>query len=163
MKIEYRPIGVVHSPFHEPRGMPIQPSRAGGVRGTVEVFPEYAEGLDDLAGFSHVILLVHFHRSEGFRLKVTPFLDTVPRGLFATRAPRRPNPIGLSVVRLVEITGGVMTIEGVDMIDGTPVLDIKPCVGEFDHSPDARFGWLEEARARRAVSDGRFDVTGGED
>jgi tRNA-Thr(GGU) m(6)t(6)A37 methyltransferase TsaA len=156
MKIVYRPIGIVRSPFSEAEGMPIQPSRARGTRGTVELKPEYAEGLQDLDGFSHAVLVCHLHRSRGFALKVVPFLDDTPRGVFATRAPRRPNPIGLSVVRLVSVEGSRITFEGVDLIDGTPVLDIKPYVPEFDERAEIRLGWLEEARRREVVSDGRF-------
>ena len=157
MRIEYRPIGLVHSPFPDPEGTPIQPSRAKGAKGTVEVFPEYVEGLSDLDGFSHILLLCHLHRSSGFRLKVIPFLDTVPRGVFATRAPRRPNPIGLSVVKLVSIAGNELSIEGVDLVDGTPVLDIKPYVGEFDVRGEVRSGWLEAARRKIDVADDRFE------
>lgn len=156
MKIEYRPIGVVHSPFEDVDGAPIQPSRAKNARGTVEVFDEYVEGLSDLDGFSHIVLLCHLHRSRGYRLKVVPFLDTQLRGLFATRAPCRPNPIGLSVVRLLEIEGSVLSIEGVDLVEGTPVLDIKPYVGEFDDRSDTRAGWLEAARKQTEVADDRF-------
>lgn len=156
MKIVYRPIGIVHSPFSEAEGMPIQTSRAREIRGTVELAPEYADGLQDLDGFSHAVLLCHLHRSRGFELKVVPFLDDTPRGVFATRAPRRPNPIGLSVVRLVSVEGSRITFEGVDLIDGTPVLDIKPYVPEFDDREEIRLGWLEEARRRDTLSDTRF-------
>jgi len=161
VKIDYRPIGIVHSPFTEQEGTPIQPSRADGARGAVEIVPEYAEGLSDLDGFSHIYLLCHLHRSSGFRLKVVPYLDTVERGLFATRAPRRPNPIGLSVVRLVGIDGPTLTVENIDLLDGTPVLDIKPFVGEFDNLEDVRTGWLEHVRARRATADDRFSRSDG--
>jgi len=154
--IVYRPIGIVHSPFTQPEGTPIQPSRAPDVEGTVEVFAEFAEGLADLDGFSHVILLCHLHATTGFRLKVVPFLDTQLRGVFATRAPTRPNPIALSVVRLLGIDNGVLSIRGLDLLDGTPVLDIKPYVGDFDRPTGARFGWLEGARRRTDVADGRF-------
>jgi len=156
VKVEYEPIGIVHSPFTEQQGTPIQPSRAKGVRGTIELDPEYAEGLSDLDGFSHIYVLFHLHRSEGFSLKVVPYLDTVPRGLFATRAPRRPNPIGLSIVDLVAIEGNLLTIENLDMLDGTPVLDIKPFVDRFDERREVRTGWLAEARARRDRADDRF-------
>jgi len=158
VKIEYQPIGIVHSPFSELKGMPIQPAGAEGVRATVEVFPEYQDGLRDLDGFSHVVLLYHLHRSTGFELQVVPFLDTVLRGLFATRAPRRPNPIGLSVVRLVRVEGPVLHVENIDVLDGTPLLDIKPYVPEFDAQEAVRTGWLEDARKRAAEqrSDGRF-------
>jgi len=154
--IEYKPIGVIHSPFTQMKGTPIQPSRADGARGTVEVFPDFTEGLSDLDGFSHIILLCHLHRSTTWRLKVVPYLDTEPRGLFATRAPCRPNPIGLSVVRLVAIEGNVLSIENLDLLDGTPVLDIKPFVAEFDDHRDVRVGWLEAARKRRRRADDRF-------
>ena len=139
--------------------MPIQPAGADGVRGTIELLPEFVEGLKDLDGFSHVTLLYHLHRARDARLTVVPFMDTVPRGVFATRAPRRPNPIGLSTVRLVGIEGNVLTIENVDMLDGTPLLDIKPYSPEFDARTDVRIGWLEAARgrARGARSDDRFE------
>lgn len=154
--IEYRPIGFIHTPFKEPSGTPIQSSRGRGVRGNVEVFPEYSDGLADLEGFSHVVLLYHFDRVRGFELRVTPYLDTVERGLFATRAPRRPNPIGLSLVRLVGIEGRVLTIEDVDILDGTPLLDLKPYVPEFDHREATRQGWLESLRQREVDADDRF-------
>jgi len=156
MRIEYRAIGIVHSPFKDAEGVPIQPSRAKGAKGTVEVFQKYVEGLSDLDGFSHIILLCHLHKSRGYRLKVVPFLDTELRGLFATRAPSRPNPIGLSVVRLLGVDGNTLSIEEVDLLEGTPVLDIKPYVGEFDDRADSREGWLESARTRTDVADNRF-------
>jgi len=140
MIIEYKPIGVVHSPFSVQEGTPIQPSRSNGARATVEVFPEFVEGLSDLDGFSHIILLCHLHRSTGWRPKVVPFLDTEPRGLFATRAPCRPNPIGLSVVTLLAVEGNVLSVENIDLLDGIPVLDIKPFVGEFDDRSNVRTG-----------------------
>lgn len=158
MMITYQPIGIVHSPFTDLAGMPIQPSCAKGITGSVEIYPEFAEGLADLDGFSHIILLCHFHRSAGFRLKVVPFLDTELRGLFATRAPSRPNPIGLSIVRLAAIKGNTLSVIDLDILDGTPVLDIKPYVPEFDERPDVRIGWLKEAKRRHRVarSDDRF-------
>lgn len=156
--IEFRPIGIIHTPFTDPEGMPIQPTGAAGVEGRVEVFEEYRPGLKDLEGFSHVVLLYHFHRSRSFQLEVVPFLDKVVRGLFATRAPRRPNPIGLSVVRLERIEDGVLLVQNVDILDRTPLLDIKPYVPEFDTPTEIRTGWLEQA-GRNAVdrrSDERF-------
>lgn len=158
MKIEYYPIGVVHSPFTELKGMPIQPPRSEDIAGTVEVFAEFREGLRDLDGFSHIILLYHFHMVTEHRLQVVPFLDTEPRGLFATRAPIRPNPIGLSVVRLKRIQGGVLSVLDLDILDGTPVLDIKPYVTEFDEPAAVKMGWLENAlkQKRNALSDNRF-------
>ena len=124
--------------------MPIQPAGAAGVIGNVEVFEDFRAGLKDLEGFSHIILLYHFHRSQGFKLHVVPFMDSQIRGLFATRAPRRPNPIGLSVVRLLKIGNGLLHIENVDILDGTPLLDIKPYVPDFDAPTEVRTGWLEE-------------------
>jgi len=158
MEIKYRPIGTIHSPFKDIEGMPIQPAGAANVRGTVEVLPELAEGLRDLEGFSHIILLYHFHRVQEAKLVVIPFMDSQPRGIFATRAPKRPNPIGLSVVRLISIEGNVLHIENVDVLDGTPLLDIKPYVPEFDQPDVEAVGWLERAkgRARATRSDDRF-------
>ncbi len=157
MDIVYRPIGVVHSPFTSSEGTPIQPSRGKGARARVEIFAEFAEGLADLDGFSHVILLCHLHRAKPPRLRVVPYLDTELRGVFATRAPSRPNPIGLSVVRLLSVEDRTLHIEDVDLLDGTPVLDLKPFVDDFDDRPDARYGWLEAARQRAATADDRFE------
>ena len=155
MKIEFRPIGVIRTPFTKTEGMPIQPTGAAGVKGTVEVFEEYRAGLKDLDGFSHIVLLYHFHRSHGFNLHVVPFMDSQLRGLFATRAPKRPNPIGLSVVQLDGIENGVLRVQNVDILDGTPLIDIKPYVPEFDVQPDVRTGWLEQAR--KTVHDRQAD------
>ena len=158
MEIIYRPIGMIRSPFTELGGMPIQPAGAGGVAGTAVIDPEFTPGLQDLTGFSHIILLYHLHQVEAVSLTVIPFLDTLPRGVFATRAPRRPNPIGLSVVKLVQIEQNILHIENVDILDGTPLLDIKPYVPEFDQQPEIRTGWLEKAQGRvqSKKSDDRF-------
>lgn len=158
MKIEFTPIGIIHSPFMELEGMPIQPAGAAGVKGAVEVFENFHPALEDLDGFSHVILLYHFHRSRGFNLHLVPFMDSKPRGLFATRAPKRPNPIGISVVKLDKIEDGVLHIEGVDILDGTPLLDIKPYVPQFEAQGEIRTGWLEKARktVSSRKSDNRF-------
>jgi tRNA (adenine37-N6)-methyltransferase len=126
-----RPIGIIHSPFTDKTQTPIQSSRSLAI-GQVEVYPEFAEGLQDVEGFSHLILLYVFHCSSDYTLRVKPFLDDQQRGLFATRYPARPNPIGLSVVRLLTQRGPVLEIEGVDVLDGTPLLDIKPYVPDFD-------------------------------
>ncbi len=155
MNIEFQPIGVIHTPFTEQQGMPIQPAGAAGVKGTVELFEEFRAGLEDLDGFSHVILLYHLHRSQGFSLRVTPFLDSQARGLFATRAPRRPNPIGLSVVQVDGVEDGILHVRNVDILDETPLLDIKPYVPEFDSPVDVRTGWLEQAK--KTVSQMRSD------
>jgi tRNA-Thr(GGU) m(6)t(6)A37 methyltransferase TsaA len=157
MKIEYRPIGFVSSPHQTTNGTPIQPSRASGIEGTVVLEDEYVEALSDLDGFSHIILICHLHKAADSKLKVVPYLDTELRGLFATRAPSRPNPIGLSVVRLLGIDGCRLRIEGVDLLDGTPVLDIKPYVGDFDVPTKVRCGWLDEVRGKEAVADSRFE------
>lgn len=156
--ITYSPIGIIHTPFKELRGTPIQPRGGKGVRGTVEVFGQYLGGLADLEGFSHIYLLFHLHLSEGHALKVVPYLDDRERGLFSTRAPKRPNPIGLSVVQLKGITGGTLDIEDVDMIDGTPLLDIKPYVPEFERELGVRIGWLtgKVEGASTKQDDGRF-------
>lgn len=153
-----KPIGTIHTPFTETAGMPIQPAGAVGVNGRVEVIEEYREGLKDLDGFSHIVLIYIFHRSQGFKLQVVPFMDTKPRGLFATRAPARPNPIGLSVVELDRIEDGILHVRNMDMLDGTPLLDIKPYVPEFDHHGHVRTGWLEDARKTvgKRQSDNRF-------
>lgn len=156
--IQLKPIGIIHTPFSIPEGMPIQPAGAAGVHGTIEVFKEYQAGLKDLEGFSHIILLYHFHRSQGFNLHIVPFMDTQPRGLFATRAPKRPNPIGLSVVQLDRIENDTLHIQNVDMLDDTPLLDIKPYVPDFDSITNVRTGWLEGAKrtVRNRQSDERF-------
>ena len=155
MTIQFEPIGVIHSPFKELEGMPIQPRGATDVRGTVEIFEPYREGLDDLDGFSHVYLIYHFHLSQGYRLHITPFMDDVERGLFSTRAPKRPNPVGLSIVALDGVESGLLHIRNVDVLDGTPLLDIKPFAPEFDAQENVRTGWLE--KAGRSVSGKRSD------
>jgi len=146
-----RPIGVIRTPFIEPKGMPIQPAFSRAI-GQVEVFAEYAEGLQDLEAFSHVILIYALHRAEGYALRVKPYLDDVARGLFATRYPYRPNPIGLSTVRLLSRRDDVLEVEGIDVLDGTPLLDIKPYVPDFDGKADARAGWYD---SRPAGKEGR--------
>jgi tRNA-Thr(GGU) m(6)t(6)A37 methyltransferase TsaA len=158
MSIVFEPIGVIHSPFNDPKDMPIQPPGAAGITGTVEIFPAFRPGLADLADFSHVILLYHFHRSRGFDLQVVPFMDDRPRGLFATRAPKRPNPIGLSIVRLQGIEGGMLHIADVDILNETPLLDLKPYVPAFDAPEAVRTGWLAQAerRVRSCKADERF-------
>jgi tRNA (adenine37-N6)-methyltransferase len=143
MDFHMQPVGVIHSPLTEPETTPIQPVRSKAP-GRVEVYPEYAEGLEGLEGFSHIYLLYVFHRSQGYALKVTPFLDDKQHGLFATRHPRRPNPIGLSIVRLLKREGNLLEIEGVDILDGTPLLDIKPYVPDFDLQTGVRAGWYEQ-------------------
>ena len=156
--MKYKPIGIIHSPFKEPKGTPIQPAGAKGTEGTIEVFSEYAEGLKDVEGFSHIILIYHFHLSKGAPLKVKPYMDNEARGVFATRSPSRPNPIGISIVRLVSIEQNILHIQDVDMVDGTPLLDIKPYVPEFDTRETEKIGWLEKNIYKLSIStdDGRF-------
>ncbi|GAB4530118.1 MAG: tRNA (N6-threonylcarbamoyladenosine(37)-N6)-methyltransferase TrmO [Anaerolineae bacterium] len=143
MEYILKPIGVIHSPFTDKRQTPIQASRSQAI-GQVEVYPEFTGGLQDVEGLSHLILLYIFHCSSGYTLRVKPFLDDQPRGLFATRYPCRPNPIGLSVVRLLGRRGNLLDIEGVDVLDGTPLLDIKPYVPEFDVRADVQTGWYAQ-------------------
>lgn len=142
--ISLKPIGIIHTPFREPKETPNQPGRSKGARGKIEIYPEYVPGLTDLDGFSHITLLFYFHLSKGFELLVTPRMDTKKRGLFATRAPRRPNPIGISVVKLERIEGNILHIVNVDMVDSTPLLDIKPYVRDLDPVEDFRIGWLQD-------------------
>jgi tRNA-Thr(GGU) m(6)t(6)A37 methyltransferase TsaA len=145
-QIIYKRIGTIHSPFQEPVGVPIQPRAAAGVKGKVVLDPIYRDGLKDLEGFSHVILLYEFHKSEEGDLLVRPFLDHEVHGVFATRAPQRPNKIGISVVKLVRIEDNTLEVENLDILDGTPLLDIKPYVPDFDPAQDVRIGWLEKKR-----------------
>ncbi len=142
--IIFNPIGVIHSSIKDPVEAPREESTAGDVTATVEIFPEYTEGLTDLDGFSHIILLTYFHLSKEFSLLVKPPLDKeVTHGVFATRSPRRPNPIGMSTVRLIKIEGNLLHITNTEMVDGTPVLDIKPYVPlNYLKSGEIRIGWL---------------------
>ncbi|MBB3177505.1 tRNA (N6-threonylcarbamoyladenosine(37)-N6)-methyltransferase TrmO [Variovorax sp. Sphag1AA] len=142
MTISLRPIGIVHSRFTEVAGMPIQTAGAPDEPGRIEVLPEFAAGLKDIEGFEYLILLTHMHRASKELLEVVPFLDTETHGVFATRAPARPNRIGLSIVRLVSVEGCTLHFTGNDMLDETPVLDIKPYVPRFDARGTDRVGWF---------------------
>jgi tRNA-Thr(GGU) m(6)t(6)A37 methyltransferase TsaA len=156
--VTFRPIGVIRTPFTESEGMPIQATAAIGVAGRIDLDPDLVEGLEGLDGFSHLTLLYHLHLVSEPRLTVMPFLDNQPHGIFATRSPARPNPIGVSTVRLIAIAGSSLTIEDVDMVDGTPLLDIKPYVPAFDQRDGVRIGWFEgrlEA-LQQARADDRF-------
>ncbi len=162
-KIILNPIGIIHTPFKDPKGIPIQPKSGKGIKATVEVFPEYIDGLIDLDGFSHLILLFHFHLSKGYSLKVIPFVDDVQHGVFATgvfatRAPRRPNGIGLSIVKNIKIEKNIIYIENIDIVDGTPLLDIKPYIPESIAAEEIRVGWLSNklSFAETKLSDERF-------
>jgi tRNA-Thr(GGU) m(6)t(6)A37 methyltransferase TsaA len=157
-RIIYKPIGVIHSPFKEPKGTPIQPASAKGIEGTVEIFPEYTDGLLDIDGFSHIILIYHFHLSKPYSLIAKPFMDNRPHGIFTIRGPSRPNPIGISVIRLVKVKENILDVQDLDIIDGTPLLDIKPYVPEFDKTVVTRIGWLEKNvnKLQKIKDDGRF-------
>ena len=159
--MQMKPIGTIYTPFKQLVDMPIQPvggTKGAGIAGRIVLDPELVAGLKDLDGFSHIFVLYHFHRVTRSELTVTPFLDPQPRGIFATRAPTRPNPIGLSVLAVSGISGNTITVENVDILDGTPLLDIKPYVPAFDQPTGVQTGWLQQAsdHADSARSDHRF-------
>lgn len=159
-EIIYKPIGIIHSPFKEPKGTPIQSSAGKNIKGTIEVYPEYVEGLKDLEGFSHIILLYHFHLVKKTTLHAKPFMDDKPHGIFSIRGPSRPNPIGFSIVRLMKIKENILYIQDLDMLDGTPLLDIKPYVAKFDQREKINIGWMEKNIHKLSTSkdDGRFII-----
>jgi tRNA-Thr(GGU) m(6)t(6)A37 methyltransferase TsaA len=138
------PIGVIRTPHTDVKNMPIQPIAAEGIKGYIDILPEYTEGLKDLEGFSHITLLYHFHKIKGFELQVIPFMDTETHGIFSCKAPKRPNAIGLSTVRLIAIEKNIIYIEQVDMLDGTPLIDIKPFYPRYDNRTNVIIGWLEK-------------------
>jgi tRNA-Thr(GGU) m(6)t(6)A37 methyltransferase TsaA len=159
-RIAYKPIGTIHSEHTIAEETPIQPAYAKGCRGRAEIFPEYEEGLRDLDGFSHVYLIYHFHLSESVKLIVKPFLQDVERGVFATRARSRPNAIGLSIVELVSREKNVLYLDGVDILDGTPLLDIKPYIVRFDCVQTLRNGWQDEVDEETARKRGKRGYRG---
>ena len=140
--MKVKPIGLIHTPFKGKKGVPIQPFKSRAI-GRIEVYKRYQEGLKDIEGFSHIILIYRFHKSKGFKLLVKPFLDNKLRGLFSTRAPRRPNQIGISVVRLLKRKQNILTVKGIDALDKTPLLDVKPYVPEFAANTKVSVGWLK--------------------
>ena len=154
--LKLRPIGVIRTPFAEQKGTPVQPAFGEEVEGTVEVDHEFGDALDDLDGFDRIWLLFWLHRARPYRTKVVPYRDVVERGLFSTRAPSRPNPIGLSVVKVVERSGCTLRVSGLDILDGTPLLDIKPYVPDFDACPGSRAGWLDASPQSSSHADQRF-------
>lgn len=160
LRVVYRPIGVIRTGHTDAGRTPIQPVYAQGCPGRVEVFPEFQDGLADIEGFSHVYLIYHFDRAGPARLRVKPYLDNVERGVFATRAPCRPNAIGLSVVELVSREGNILNLDGLDVLDGTPLLDIKPYTARFDRIETARNGWQDEIDEEAARQRGRRDYKG---
>jgi tRNA-Thr(GGU) m(6)t(6)A37 methyltransferase TsaA len=149
---------MVHSPFKEPKNVTIQAVAAKGITGTIEIYPEYSEGLRDLEGFSHIILLYHFHRIKDSSLMVKPFLDNKQHGVFATRSPARPNKIGISIVQLNGIENNILQIQDIDILDGTPLIDIKPYVPKFDCRKTAKIGWFSDkiSKLETTKDDGRF-------
>jgi len=159
MDIRCTSIGTIYTPFKQKEGMPIQSSGSEGARGTVKLKKKYAAGLLDIDKFSHIYLIYLFHRTRDTRLQVIPFLDDRPHGIFATRAPGRPNPIGISVVKLISVNDNVLEVENVDMLNGTPLLDIKPYVSHFDIHRIERNGWINEETGypNGVTSDNRFD------
>ncbi len=164
MQITFTPIGLIHSPFTDLADMPIQPASENSAPGTVEVFPLFAAGLKDLAGFSHIYLIYYLHKAKPAELVVTPFLDKESHGVFATRAPSRPNGIGLSLVRLLGVSGNILHVGDLDVLDGTPLLDIKPYVPAFEGTTGVRTGWLDqrEETIRGQRSDDRFSAGSGD-
>jgi len=157
ISFKIRPIGVIHTPHTKSDRTPIQPVFSKGIQGTVEIYPEFREGIKDLEGFSYIYLLYFFHLSKVMQLQVVPYLDKVKRGIFATRAPHRPNRIGMSLVRLLDIENCVLTIEDVDILDKTPLLDIKPYIQRYDTRADARSGWQDDISNDIAGSLGKRD------
>ena len=156
--INFYPIGIIHTPYHSIEDMPIQGTGGNGVRATIDIYPEFSAGLKDLEGFSHIILLYHLHLVKKHSLSVKPFMDNQEHGIFATRSPVRPNPIGMTVVRLTEIRDNLLIVEGIDMIDQTPLLDIKPFLPMIDDIQGLRLGWLTGKidQFSQKKSDGRF-------
>lgn len=156
--MQMEPIGIIRTPYTQLADMPIQPGGGRGVGGELVVSPEYAGGLSDLDGFSHIYLLYLFHQAERIEMKVIPFMDETPRGIFATRSPLRPNHIGLSIVELVAVEENRVLIRNVDILDKTPLLDIKPYVAAFDHVAGARSGWMTKsvAEVEKKRADDRF-------
>ena len=158
-KIEYKIIGTIYTPFNEISGMPIQPSGAENYLGRIELKPEYKNGLMDIDGFSHIVLLYHLHEVKDFKLSVIPFMDKTEHGIFATRSPRRPNPIGISTVQLLKVEDNILFIKDVDMLNETPLLDIKPFYQKYDNRENTRSGWLADNSGidiSKIKSDGRF-------
>lgn len=158
MKIEIEQIGTIFTSFKTREGMPIQPKGAKRIKGKIVINKKLSNGLNDLIGFSHIILIYYFHKSKGFELKIKPFLDTKKRGVFATRAPKRPNPIGISVVKLLDIKDNELFVENIDILNETPLLDIKPYIPEFDHHTVEKIGWIKNKteNLNAIKSDDRF-------
>jgi len=156
-QFEIKQIGIIHSPFKQASGTPIQAATAKGAKGYVEIYEQYIDGLKDIEGFERIWLLYWFDRASEMKLHVKPYLDTEKHGVFATRAPSRPNPIGISSVGLLAIEDNVLRITDVDILDGTPLLDIKPYASKFDHFEVSRCGWLDNDVDHNIKADDRFE------
>jgi len=158
VEITYKAIGKIRSPFKKPEGTPIQPTAKGSADGKIKLLSEYKEGLKDLEGFSHLILLYHCHKAGEPSLTVKPFMEDRYHGIFSIRAPSRPNSIGLSIVGLEKIEDNILYIKDVDILDKTPLLDIKPYVPNFDRRDNVKIGWLEKNVTKLSAmeDDGRF-------
>jgi tRNA (adenine37-N6)-methyltransferase len=157
--IMIKPIGTIYTPHTDIKNMPIQPIAAEGIKGYIKIDPAYVAGLKDLDGFSHITLLYHFHKIKGYELEVIPFMDTESHGIFATKSPKRPNAIGTSTVKLIGIEGDTIHIEQVDMLNETPLIDIKPFYPRYDNRHDVKIGWLEKNKnmpLEKLRSDERF-------
>jgi tRNA (adenine37-N6)-methyltransferase len=158
--ITYQPIGIIRTSFKDVTGMPIQPCGANGVTGGLYIYPEFIDGLKDIEGFSHLILIYHFHKITHWEPEVVPFMDTNKHGIFATRAPSRPNPVGISIVKLISRNDNLLNVEEIDILDGTPLIDIKPFYGLYDNRKEYFSGWLETIKDKSDAliirSDTRF-------
>jgi len=152
-KITFKPVGVIHTPFKPGDNVPIQPSRGRDIEGRIAIYPEFVPALKDLEMFSHVYLITYLHHSKSFKLQTIPYHDTAVRGLFSTRSPHRPNPIGLSIVRVKSVEDNIIYIQDIDLMDGTPLLDIKPYIRRFDDHEDVRCGWLDRIEIRSEIAD----------
>jgi tRNA-Thr(GGU) m(6)t(6)A37 methyltransferase TsaA len=150
-EIKLKPIGIIHTPYKEPSGMPIQGKFENGVKGRIRLFPEYQAGLKDVSEFSHLVLIYYFNRSKEERLVAKPFLEDKEHGIFAIRSPHRPNHIGFSIVKLEKLKGKTIVFSEVDILDGTPLLDIKPYVKHFDSRCKVRNGWIDKHFERGRV------------
>lgn len=158
-KMEYFPIGYIQTPWEKPENMPIQPAGAKEAKGVITINKDYQEGLKDIDGFSHIILLFHFHLTNKYELRVVPYMGTKEHGVFATRSPKRPNHIGLSIVKLDRVEDNKLFVSEIDLIDGTPILDIKPFFEKFDNRNNTRQGWLQKVSLediQNLRSDNRF-------
>ncbi len=160
MTVDIQPIGIIETPFKAVANMPVQPLAAKGIKGRIILNTIFTTGLKDLDGFTYITLVYYLHKVGDYKLRVIPFMDTEEHGIFATRSPKRPNRIGISTVHLIKIADNILDIEDVDMLDGTPLLDINPFFQEFDNRTDGREGWLEKRRdldKSSVRSDGRFE------